>query len=382
MTTHPAHDIGSSSQPYAVGVLHGMLQVDSPSYHEGEVAAHIVSLMRDLGFTAEIDAAGNAVGTIGQGGGPSVMLLGHMDTIPGHIPVRVEGDRLYGRGAVDAKGPLAAMICAASTAAARGFPGSLTVVGAVEEETPSSRGAMHIRTDRARPDALIVGEPSGWDTVVVGYKGKTDLSYQVRCDPTHPSNPEPKATELVCRAWGTLLDILGPDIGNHSFATPGPTLVSLSGDMAVADAEFSVRTPPLYDVERLVDQLTAKLPKGRLELINSVAACRTDRSDPVVRALSGAIRTQHRRPVWKVKSGTSDMNTLAEVWDVPMATYGPGDSALDHADNEHILIEDYLRGIDVLVRTLDTLGADPAVRPALSLLTAERSSGPTGPDSP
>ncbi|MBM7172715.1 M20/M25/M40 family metallo-hydrolase [Streptomyces sp. G44] len=382
MTTYPAHDIGSSSHPYAVGVLDGMLRVDSPSYHEGEVASHIVALMRDLGFTAEIDAAGNAVGTIGRGGAPSVMLLGHMDTIPGHIPVRVEGDRLYGRGAVDAKGPLAAMICAAATAAARGFPGSLTVVGAVEEETPSSRGAMHIRATHPRPDALIVGEPSGWDTVVVGYKGKTDLSYRVRCDPTHPSNPEPKATELVCRAWGTLLDVLGPGAGNHSFATPGPTLVSLSGDMAVAEAEFSVRTPPLYDVERLVDQLTAKLPKGHLELINSVAACRTDRSDPVVRALSGAIRAQHHRPVWKVKSGTSDMNTLAEVWDVPMATYGPGDSALDHADNEHILMEDYLRGIDVLVRTLDTLGADPALRPALSLLTAERSSGPSGPDSP
>ncbi|MET9499401.1 M20/M25/M40 family metallo-hydrolase [Streptomyces sp. NPDC006552] len=378
MTIQQIHDPKVSSQPFAVGVLRDMLEVDSPSGQEAAVGARIVALMRELGFTARLDEAGNAVGTLGRGTGPHVMLLGHMDTVPGHIPVRVEGDRLYGRGSVDAKGPLAAMMCAAAGAAAGGFPGTLTVIGAVEEETPSSRGAMHVRAHYPRPDALIVGEPSGWDTIVVGYKGKTDLSYRVRCEPTHPSNPTPKATELACLAWRTLLDVLGPDSGNQSFATPGPTLVSIRGDMTVAEAEFSVRTPPLYDVERLVDRLAAKIPKGRLDVINSVAACRTTRSDPVVRALTAAITSRHHRPAWKVKAGTSDMNTLAEVWDVPMATYGPGDSALDHADNEHILIEDYLRGIGVLRRALETLGADRTLRTAPDA-TMERSDGPAGP---
>jgi LysW-gamma-L-lysine carboxypeptidase len=53
------------------------------------------------------------------------------------------------------------------------------------------------------------------------------------------------------------------------------------------------------------------------------------------------------------------MNTLAEVWDIPMATYGPGDSSLDHADDEHIMLSDYLRGIDVLTTALSELARLP-----------------------
>ena len=56
-----------------------------------------------------------------------------------------------------------------------------------------------------------------------------------------------------------------------------------------------------------------------------------------------------------MKTATSDMNTLAEVWDIPMATYGPGDSRLDHSDTEHIILSDYLRGIDVLCEALAEL---------------------------
>jgi len=49
-----------------------------------------------------------------------------------------------------------------------------------------------------------------------------------------------------------------------------------------------------------------------------------------------------------VKTATSDINVLAEHWNVPMATYGPGDSRLDHADDEHISLDEYLNGIRVL----------------------------------
>ncbi len=72
-----------------------------------------------------------------------ILLLGHMDTVPGDIPVRIERDRLYGRGAVDAKGPLAAFVVAA--ARAQLAPGTrLVVIGAVEEESATSKGARHV----------------------------------------------------------------------------------------------------------------------------------------------------------------------------------------------------------------------------------------------
>ena len=345
---------GAGTEPYAIGLLQSMLQIPSPSYGEARIAEYLVGVMRELGFTAYTDEAGNAVGEIVRGHGPTVMLLGHMDTVPGLIPVRAELGALYGRGAVDAKGPLAAMICAAAGAA--DFHGRIVVVGAVEEETPLSRGAMHIRRTHECPDALIIGEPSGWQTVVLGYKGKLDLRYQVECPATHPSNPMPKASELACEAWSALLDLLGPDTGHASFDLPGSTLVSMRSDLTFAEAEFSVRVPPGFDSAGLVAALAARLPLGRLEVLNSVAACRVRRTDPVVRALSAGILSRQARPHMKVKTGTSDMNTLAEEWDVPMATYGPGDGRLDHADNEHILLGDYLRGIDVLTHALLELG--------------------------
>jgi LysW-gamma-L-lysine carboxypeptidase len=367
MTAGSGYDrLGAGIEPYAIGLLRTMLQIPSPSYGEARLAEHLVTVMRELGFTSYTDEAGNAVGEITRGHGPTVMLLGHMDTVPGTIPLRAERNALYGRGAVDAKGPLAAMICAAAEAVS--FRGTIVVVGAVEEETPLSRGAVHIRRTHQRPDALIIGEPSGWQTVVLGYKGKLDLRYQIECPPTHPSNPAPKASELACAAWSQLVELLGPDVGHGAFDTPGPTLVSIRGDLSCAEAEFSIRTPPGYDSAALVTELTERLPQGRLHVINSVAACRVRRTDPVVRALSSGIRARQARPAMKVKTGTSDMNTLAEDWDIPMATYGPGDSRLDHSDDEHILLSDYLRGIDVLTHALLELSEHFRPRTRLSVV--------------
>ncbi|GLY28384.1 M20/M25/M40 family metallo-hydrolase [Kineosporia sp. NBRC 101731] len=344
---------GNITETYAAGLLRGMLEIPSPSYQERDQAAFLAAAMTDLGFRTHIDDVGNVIGVIERGDGPTLMLLGHLDTVPGPVPVRSEAGRLYGRGAVDAKGPLAAMICAAVGAV--NFRGRLVVIGVVEEETPRSRGAMAIRATHDRPDALIIGEPSGWSNVVLGYKGKLDLRYTVACPATHPSNPVPKASELAVSCWDTLVDLLGPDSGHGVFDRPGATLVGINADQVTATADLSVRTPPGFDDTALVRTLRERLPVGDLEVLNSVAAHRVGRADPVVRALVTGARRLHVKPRLLVKTGTSDMNTLAEVWDIPMATYGPGDSSLDHADDEHIVLSDYFRGIDVLTTAIEEL---------------------------
>jgi LysW-gamma-L-lysine carboxypeptidase len=362
---------GVVTETYAAGLLRGMLDIPSPSGRERALAEFLRDAMADLGLRAHVDAAGNVVGVLERGAGPELMLLGHMDTVEGEVPVRCEDGKLYGRGAVDAKGPLAAMICAAASAV--DFAGRIVVIGVVEEETPASRGAMAIRATHDKPDALIVGEPSGWSGVVLGYKGKLDLCYTVECASTHPTNPTAKASELAVGCWNTLNDLLGPDAG-HDFARPSATLVRLDADMTSATAELSVRTPPGFDAETLVRRLRALLPAGKLDVLNAVQACRVNRSDPAVRALVSGIRRQHAEPKLLVKTATSDMNTLAEVWDVPMATYGPGDSRLDHSDDEHIVLSDYLRGIDVLSAAVSELAQLP-VRPARKITIASLPGG-------
>jgi LysW-gamma-L-lysine carboxypeptidase len=349
---------GGVTETYAAGLLRRMLEIPSSSYQERALANYLAEAMTELGFQAHIDSVGNVIGVIQRGAGPTLMLLGHLDTVPGQLPVRAGDGRLYGRGAVDAKGPLAAMICAAAGAA--DFSGRVVVIGVVEEETPRSRGAMAIRATHDQPDALIIGEPSGWSSVVLGYKGKLDLRYTVTCPATHPTNPTRKASELATVCWDALVDLLGPDASHSVFDQPGATLCWLNADLTTATAELSVRTPPGFDVDELLRRLRDRLPTGNLEVLNSVAACRVGRADPAVRALVTGIRRLHARPRLLVKTGTSDMNIFAEVWGIPIATYGPGDSSLDHADDEHIVLSDYMRGISVLTIAISELARLPA----------------------
>jgi len=85
-----------------VTLLTRMVEIPSLSGEESVLADFLVETMRDLGFQAHVDEAGNAVGTLGDGP-TEIVLLGHLDTVPGAIPVRVEDGQLFGRGSVDAR---------------------------------------------------------------------------------------------------------------------------------------------------------------------------------------------------------------------------------------------------------------------------------------
>jgi [amino group carrier protein]-lysine/ornithine hydrolase len=338
----------------ALDLLRRMLEVPSPPCEERALAELLVEAMSELGLDAGIDAAGNAIGETGAGDGPAVYLVGHLDTAPGLVPVRDDGRRLFGRGAADAKGPLAALVLAASQA--RDAPGRIVVAGAVEEETPASRGAHHLVATLDQPDALIVGEPSGWSCVTLGYKGKVDVVYRVSRPATHPTNPVAKATEVAAAFWADVLSLVegwerrGDDRrpGHAAFDRLAVTLVALRGDLEEAELELCFRTPVGFDTDGLLSLLGELGRGGELELVARVAATRAGRRSPVVRALTDAIRRGGGEPRLKVKTATSDINVLAEHWSVPMATYGPGDSRLDHANDEHIDTDEYLNGIRVL----------------------------------
>lgn len=347
---------GRISEEAATGLLRRMLEIPSPSGGEAELAGYLADAMTGLGLATHLDEAGNVVGETGQGQGPHIMLLSHLDTVPGQVPVRCAAGRLYGRGASDAKGPLAAMICA--TAGAAGFPGRVSVIGVVEEEVPSARGAVVVRDTYPPPDACIIGEPSGGSAVVLGYKGKLDLLYSVRCPSAHPTSPAPKASELVADCWAALKEIIGP--ADHTvFTLPGLTLESVSSDTAEAAARIGVRTPPGFDSGALLARLRARLDAGTLTVLGARSPCLVERRNAVVRALTAGIRQQSAQPRLLLKTATSDMNTLLESWDVPMASYGPGDSRLDHTDDEHIDLADYFRGIEVLSYALAELASLP-----------------------
>src|SRR5512145_2741138 len=100
----------------AVELVRGLVAIPSLSRQEAAASTWLATRMREAGFDrAFVDEAGNAVGELGDPAAPrTIVLLGHIDTVPGNIPVRIErsgdGDILFGRGSVDAKGPLATFV--------------------------------------------------------------------------------------------------------------------------------------------------------------------------------------------------------------------------------------------------------------------------------
>lgn len=331
-------------------LLTAMLSVPSPSGHERAVASLLVSRLLRAGFDVDVDAAGNVIAGWGDGT-ETVALVGHIDTVPGDIDVRRNGDLLHGRGAVDAKGPLATAIAAVSRQPRHGAR-RFVIVGAVEEET-SSRGARFLAGSMPPPASLIILEPSGWDAVTVGYKGSLRLRASVEVAHAHGAGREPSAPDRCVELVRALQEHAaeasgdaGPfDRVNVRVLCFGSTSDGLTDRASV---DLGIRTPPGCDLDALIDVATASVPGAEVSVLGSEPGIRTDRGSPLARGLVRAIREQGGTPRFKVKTGTSDLNILVPAWGCQAVAYGPGDSQLDHTPNEHVSIAELERAVAVL----------------------------------
>ncbi len=344
--------------------LWGLVTRYSPTGQEAEAVAWLVDHMKGLGATrAFIDSVGNGIGIWGEGP-QDIVLLGHIDTVPGEIPVRVEhqnGRRvLYGRGSVDAKGPLAAMVDAAAEVGAR--PGwRLVVIAAVDEEG-ESKGARYI-ANHYRPVFAIIGEPSRWHRVTLGYKGSAWAQLEVQRDLGHSAGPEGSAGDILLAAWCRLQQ--AREEYNRGRERMFDQLQLTVRGMGMEEDGFR---------QRAWMHLAARLPQSlppeawyhwvQGHLLEDITVKRVgfpiqafvaDRRTLLVRAFMQAIRAQGARPGLVYKSGTADLNIVAPVWGCPAVAYGPGDSSLDHTPHEHLDLDEYERAVQVLRRVLLTL---------------------------
>lgn len=349
----------------AVELLTRMVEIKSVSENEREVAEYLVAYMKEHGLEAHIDAAGNAVGIksgeiTAQEQVEDLVLLGHMDTVPGDIRVRQEGDLLYGRGSVDAKGPLATFI-AATIQAQIAENRRVIIVGAVEEEISTSKGA-HYAKDQYSPVACIIGEPSNWDAITLGYKGQFLVKYRLEQEVGHTAGENSAVGEKAVIWWQKIQDHCNAFNENHSklFDQLLPTLrhiqTSSDGLTEVAEAIVGIRLPLHIDIPQLKESVQSFDEHAEVDCYSHEEAYKSDKNNGLVRAFLKSIRLQNARPRFKTKTGTSDMNSVGPKWQCPIVAYGPGDSALDHTPNEHISISEYLRAIAVLKNVLEDSG--------------------------
>lgn len=397
------------SRDDAVALLHGLVAIPSLSRQESRAAHWLAEQMTAHGFgQAFVDGAGNAVGEMGAAdAAQTVILLGHIDTVPGDIPVRMENGLLYGRGSVDAKGPLATFVAAVARLGdgwARASHLRLVVVGAVEEEYATSKGARFIR-DRFNgaaepvPTACIIGEPSSWQRVTLGYKGRVLIEMEASQPMAHSAGPDAGVATVAVDLWNWVsayaaafnapydkaFDQLLPSLRDLRTWTDeklhdrvaAKIGVRLPVDFPIDDflaglvgwanqrTTTDIPLPPFPDAAigdgaAKTVTIVGPLTKISLRIYAHEPAWRGERNNALVRAFLSAIReVSDERPGFVVKTGTSDMNVVGPAWGCPILAYGPGDSSLDHTPHEHISLDEYWQAVLVLeqaLRNLATIG--------------------------
>jgi LysW-gamma-L-lysine carboxypeptidase len=342
-------------------LLQQMVSIPSPSGQESRLACFLVDTMQSMGFRSYRDGVSNAIGIAGDGP-KTIVLLGHIDTVAGDLPVRIEGGRLYGRGSVDAKGPMACFISSAHRLKQQlNRQGKkIVIVGAVEEESATSRGARQALSDLDPPDFCVIGEPSGWNAVTLGYKGRLLVDYRLQVPLRHTAGQGQSACEQAVDYWSEVRRWCdrfntGASIFEGLQASLRSFNSSSDGIHETADLRLGFRIPMNFSLQSLEDFLLRTAEPAQVSFSGREAAIRRDKSNPLVRSFLRSIRDLKGRPKFKLKTGTADMNVVAPYWKCPMVAYGPGDSSLDHTPQEHVEIDEYRRSIDVLESVLRLL---------------------------
>ena len=360
------------SSAFAIELLRNSLEIYSPSRSESILANFLKDVCLDLGFEqANIDSVGNVVAMKGSGS-PVILLCGHMDTVPGIVPVRLDGDYMYGRGASDAKAPLISMLLGAAD-----FPkqnGTIIFAGVVDEEG-NATGIKNLVKDRnLRPHYAIFGEPSGIDNITVSYKGRLEI--RLLCDvnnSAHASAPwiSLNAIEEIYNIWANLKKVLDSYEINNSknkadLVSYSITEVNGGSSHNVTPQKcrmtIDIRIPANLSCDDILSLLDAKLNEIKKDKNDITIKYHVeDRTEPfqasasstLVRSLVLSILdNRKKRPLLLKKTGTGDMNILGNVLNIPVVTYGPGDPHSSHTVNERVYIPEYLTGIEIYKNTL------------------------------
>ncbi len=356
---------------FAVKTLEKALKIYTPSLREKGLAEFLADKCDDLGFNdIHTDEVGNIIATKGSGS-PRILLCGHMDTVPGRIRVRKEGDFLFGRGSSDAKGPLISMLFAAASVQEKN--GTVMFVGAVDEEG-NATGIKSLVKNKPKVDYAIFGEPSGVRNITIGYKGRIAINLKINVgDSAHASAPwlAKNAIEESSLFTNEIKKSLESDQSDRKKGMQlTATITEIKGGLShnvtprECDSTIDIRVPVDMNcklVEEKISQTVDEIAKKRkvevfYSIIDETEPFEANHNSSLVRALTlGVLDIEKTRPMLIRKTGTGDMNVIGNQLKIPVVTFGPGDPHAAHTIDEKISIDEYLRGIEVLKRTIQHL---------------------------
>jgi succinyl-diaminopimelate desuccinylase len=347
---------------------------------EAAAAALVAERMRAFGWQPVVEEVApgrpNVIAVV-EGGlpGPTLLLEGHTDVVTegdpagwSHDPFggEIAGGRLYGRGAADMKGGVAAMLYAAAGLAAAGpFPGRLLLAALADEEGMMLGAKDFVRRGRAAGvAAALICEPEGGE-VCVAQKGAIRVLVESHGRMAHGAmphqgiNPIPPLAELVgrCRA---LEAALRAEAGGHPllgdpYVTPTLFQAGSAAQLNVIPGQavlgLDIRTTPGVDHLELLDRLRAAAGEGLvLTVVDDRPATETPADHPLVRAVVEAHREHHgAEPPLGGVPGATDGTILWRDASIPIVTYGPGGKWIAHQVDEYLELDDLVACAEVYV---------------------------------
>ena len=334
-----------------------LLNIYTPPGSELKLHGILKELCGELDFEeCYVDDVGNFFTHYGKGN--VVLLASHLDTVPGKLKIAYDGKAVYGRGAVDAKGPLLSYILGAWMASGQVKGLKVIVAGLVREELDGA-GAKYLVEKGMRADHVLIGEPTGL-SIAIAYRGSITAEARVGARGGHSSAPYIGESALD-KMLGFLSEIRSRFRGSSYDETTSAITMLNSGDWPSklpeeAKAYLNIRFPNSIEVKDVLDEVTriAENHGVELRIVDATPPVEVKLSSGIVRALiRGCIRSGVKPRIVK-KTGTSDMNVLAELTK-SIAAFGPGDSRLAHTNSEKISIEDLLKGAKIISATLKEL---------------------------
>jgi acetylornithine deacetylase len=323
-----------------VDLLSELVSIPSVSRNEAALADRILAICREAGLEAERRRR-NVVARRGTGA-PTLLLNSHMDTVP---PVdgwtadpwtpRIEGGRLFGLGANDAKASVAAMLEAVRTAR---LPASGTVLFAATCDEETGGEGLEKLAPELQFDEAIVGEPNDFG-VAVGQKGLVKLRLTARGRAGHAARPR-LADNAISRASRDALAIEAlqfpfedPLLGRPTAAV---TLIEggTKSNVIPGSCRLTVdaRTTPGFGNEEMVDAIRQAV-SAEVEVLS--ARLRPVAGRPDSRVARAALAASGRERV----TGFSGMSDLAHLAGKPAIVFGPGRPEQSHAADESIALD-------------------------------------------
>ncbi|HEY3183734.1 MAG TPA: M20/M25/M40 family metallo-hydrolase [Gaiellaceae bacterium] len=361
-----------------------LVEVESPTGDTAEVARLYARRLEEIGMDVELlddvfPATPTVVARLRGGPGPTVVLNGHLDTVPiPHEPPRVEGGAVYGRGSADMKGALAAAAEAVRVLKEAGpFAGEVAIVAIGLHEAPGGRGEdlAHLLGERGfRADAAVVCELSGHDIAVahmgvatmeitVSRAGMPTHELQTPKGTPHPLSAAARVIDSIRRRNEELSAVEHPWVGAETyfvgevhggdFYNRFPTTCRIVGTRRWAPGNM------LEAVERELRALLAGVAEETgcdidLDLRLVRGAYEIDPEHELVRALQGAYREVTGAKLEPVGIKVVADGALFAAAGIPTVYHGPVGSGA-HADVEFVPVAELVRAADVYAALLRRL---------------------------